>query len=172
MPLLQRSWYHSLKLSVLKLYQLRMLGEGPEGFIRADEDYQAGLKSKTCSQRQRQPELDGDRHREVFIVQRIEPHSLSPAGEGKKALEAQMKAARQELHKAEATMSTMLVLMANLAESPIMQSSPHAGNLLTIPLNEEDQETNAAWKSPEIFLDAVKVSNIVPQRRPARFCAA
>ena len=35
-----------------------------------------------------------------------------------------MKAAKQEVEKAEATLSTMLVLMANLAESPIMQSSP------------------------------------------------
>ena len=54
-------------------------------------------------------------------------------------------------------MSTMLVLMANLAESPIMQSSPGSGHLLTIPLNEEDQETNAAWKTAESFLDSVKV---------------
>lgn len=63
------------------------------------------------------------------------------------------------MEKAEATLSTMLVLMANLAESPIMQSSPHASHLLTIPLNEEDQETNAAWNSPENFLDSVKVSS-------------
>ena len=97
-------------------------------------------------------------------MQRVEPYSLTPADEGKKVPDAQMRAARLELHKAEATMSTMLVLMANLAESPIMQSSPHAGNLLTIPLNEEDQETNAAWKSPETFLDSVKVSNIVSQQ--------
>lgn len=51
----------------------------------------------------------------------------------------------------------MLVLMANLVESPIMQASPGASHLLTIPLNEEDQETNAAWKTPENFLDSVKV---------------
>ena len=63
------------------------------------------------------------------------------------------------MEKAEATLSTMLVLMANLAESPIMQSSPSSGHLLTIPLNEEDQETNAAWKTAESFLDSVKVSN-------------
>ncbi len=97
-------------------------------------------------------------------MQRVEPCSLPPADEGRQASEAQMKAARQELHKAEAAMSTMLVLMANLAESPIMQSSPHAGALLTIPLNEEDQETNAAWKSPETFLDSVKVSDTASQQ--------
>ena len=67
-------------------------------------------------------------------------------------------AAKQEVEKAEATLSTMLVLMANLVESPIMQSLTWgSGHLLTIPLNEEDQETNAAWKTPENFLDSVKV---------------
>ena len=72
--------------------------------------------------------------------------------------QAPLKAAKQEVEKAEATLSTMLVLMANLAESPIMQSSPSSSTLLTIPLNEEDQETNAAWKTAESFLDSVKVS--------------
>ncbi len=65
--------------------------------------------------------------------------------------------AAKEVEKAEATLSTMLVLMANLVESPIMQASPGATHLLTIPLNEEDQETNAAWKTPENFLDSLKV---------------
>ena len=81
------------------------------------------------------------------------------ADEHKKQQEARIKAAKQEVEKAEATMNSMLVLMANLAESPIMQSSPSASHLLTIPLNEEDQETNAAWKTAENFLDSVKVSN-------------
>ena len=76
----------------------------------------------------------------------------------KKPEEAPLKAAKQEVEKAEATLSAMLVLMANLAESTIMQSSPSSGHLLTIPLNEEDQETNAAWKTAESFLDSVKVS--------------
>ena len=79
--------------------------------------------------------------------------------EHKKQEEARIEAAKQEVEKAEATMNSMLVLMANLAESPIMQSSPSASHLLTIPLNEEDQETNAAWKTAENFLDSVKVSN-------------
>lgn len=80
------------------------------------------------------------------------------ADDQRKPEQAHLKAAKQEVEKAEATMSTMLVLMANLAESPIMQSSPSASHLLTIPLNEEDQETNAAWRTAESFLDSVKVS--------------
>ncbi|CAL8470976.1 g10518 [Coccomyxa elongata] len=58
--------------------------------------------------------------------------------------------------RAEALLASMLALMNQLADSARILNSPLAASLLTVPLNDEDQETNAAWSNAENLVKSLK----------------
>ncbi len=60
--------------------------------------------------------------------------------------------------RAEALLESMLALMNQLADSARILNSPLAASLLTVPLNDEDQETNAAWSNAENLVKSLKVA--------------
>lgn len=62
------------------------------------------------------------------------------------------------LERAEALLASMLALMNQLADSARILNSPLAASLLTVPLNDEDQETNAAWSNAENLVKSLKVA--------------
>lgn len=53
---------------------------------------------------------------------------------------------------------SMVRLLDLLVDSTRIMNSPMAASLLTLPLNEEDQETNAAWSSAENIIKSLKVT--------------
>jgi hypothetical protein len=61
--------------------------------------------------------------------------------------------------RAETLLSSMLALLNQLADSARILNSPLSSSLLVIPLNDEDQETNAAWSSAENLVKSLKVSS-------------
>jgi hypothetical protein len=60
-------------------------------------------------------------------------------------------------NQAEVLAACMLRLLDQLADSGRIMNSPQAASLLTLPLNEEDQETNNAWSSAENIIKSLKV---------------
>ena len=60
--------------------------------------------------------------------------------------------------RAEALLVSMLALMNQLADSARILNSPLAASLLTVPLNDEDQETNTAWSNAENLVKSLKVA--------------
>lgn len=79
------------------------------------------------------------------------------ADEAKLAAEVKKKRLGKVRERAEMLLSSMLALLNQLADSTRILSSPLATTLLTVPLNDEDQETNAAWSSAENLVKSLKV---------------
>ncbi len=59
--------------------------------------------------------------------------------------------------RAEMLLASMLALLNQLSDSARILNSPLAASLLVVPLNDEDQETNAAWSSAENLVKSLKV---------------
>ena len=77
--------------------------------------------------------------------------------ERRRKREAEKKRVGRVRERAETLLSSMLALLNQLADAARILNSPLSSSLLVIPLNDEDQETNAAWSSAENIVKSLKV---------------
>lgn len=79
------------------------------------------------------------------------------AEDARRKTEAERKRVGRVKERAEMLLASMLALLNQLSDSARILNSPLAASLLVVPLNDEDQETNAAWSSAENLVKSLKV---------------